>query len=434
MSRTLLIGLIPALALAAALTSPTTAHAQCAQLGLIVQCSADDPDGFQSTDDGLDIRVEPDVTVSDSDDAFQLDESDDTSLRNDGTITSTGNRGIDTDDGTSVDNFGAINGFDDAIRGDNDLTVINRNGATITSANEEGIDAGDDADADITNNGTITAGDEGIQAGLRATVNNTGTITAFDDAIQIEGDGSITNSGLITSTDEDALDVDSGEIFNMASGQLISTGPGAAGIDVDPIEDVDGEPPVSNTLVIDNDGLIEGDFGILVDPDSTIDLQITSSGTIRGTEGMALDLGDADDTVALVADAIIDGIADFGAGDDTLDVTGVTSPIAGGTTAFFDGGDETTADTLILGGLTLDDITVFASFPSLGVEAFRLGFLNVDGGTTLVFFEDFETFRIGGTDFTADDIAAVAPVPLPAGVLLLLSALGVTGLVARRRA
>ena len=429
MSRTLLLGSVPALILTLALTAPTTAHAQCVQVGSTVTCAADDADGFASTDDDLDITVNPGVTVSNDDDAFELDDADNTTVVNNGTITSTGARGIDTDDGTTVTDNGAINGDNDAVRGDNNLTVTNAPGATITSANQEGVDAGDGTDANITNAGTITAGDEGIQAGLRATVVNSGTITAVDDAIQIQGDATITNSGTLTSSEEDVIDIDTGIVTN--SGTLISTGPGAAGIDVDEIP-VD-EVPVSNTLVVQNAGLIEGDFGILVDPASGVDVQVTSSGIIRGREGMALELGDADDGLTLVLDAIVDGTADFGDGDDTLDVSGVTSAVAGGPTAFFDGGDESTADTLILGGLTLDDITVFASVPSLGSDAFRIGFLNVDGGTTKLFFEDFETFLIGGTAFSADDIAAVAPVPLPAGVLLLLSALGVTGLVARRR-
>lgn len=463
------------------------AHAECVQTGTDVSCAADDFTGFASGDDNLTITVDPGVSVeNDAGDAMELHGADGVTVNTgaDSLIFSSFNRGIDLDTGddATITNNGLIDSGDDAIRGDDGITVINETDGVIFSLNERGVRAGDDLtvtnrglidagndavsgdnnvtvtntvdgvlfsefeegidalnDLTVINDGVVDGGDEGIQAGLRATITNgaTGEILGFDDdAIQVQGDAQITNSGLIESLESDGIDIDSGTVTNTATGEIVGLGgtPEDAGIDVDAIEAVDGELPVLRSVTIDNAGLILGEVGILVDSANTETQDIINSGAIVGLGGTALSLGGGEDSLTLLDDALIAGIADFGDDDDVLDLSGVTSRFAGAFGAFFDGGDGIDTIAIDIAGLTLDDITVFAAAPGFGPDAFRLGFFNSAGTTTTVFFEDFELFDLDGTTFSAADIAAVAPVPLPAGVVLMLSAFGLFGLLGRRRA
>ncbi len=478
MTRTSLLAGASALALSAFAAVP--AAAQCIQTGTDVTCAADDPDGFASTDDGLTIDILSGVTVENgAGDAFDLDETDDQTVTNAGSVLSGTDRGIDVDDGDdlTVDNFGEIISLDDAIRGgddvsvfndaggliesvdergvraDDDLTVVNEGlidalndaiegadgltvvngvGGEIFSFEQEGIDAGDGADLSVTNEGLIDAGDEGIQAGLRARVVNTvdGAIFAFDDAIQIQGDADIENAGFIVSFEEDGIDVDSGTIVNAATGAIVSAGSGAGGIDVDAIPAEDIPDLATLDLLIDNEGVIAGETGILVDPANTGAQTVRNAGEIVGFGGNAADLGAGDDIVELIAAGLFGGSVLFGAGDDVLDLSQAGPGIAGGVNAFFDGGGEDNADLIAFGaGVSLADVLVFDDRDPMRT---RLGFAGSSGNVT-VSFTDFELFAFGDGVVTAADISAVAPVPLPAGFGLLLAAAGTLGLVSRRR-
>ena len=430
MTRTSLLAGASALAISALTALP--AAAQCVQTGPVVTCAADDLDGFASADDNLDITVEREALVTNSDDAFDLDGTDTQTVTNNGIIDSTGDRGIDVDngDGLTVTNDGEIIAKDDAIRGGDNVTVVNGFNGVLSSLDQEGIDAGDDLD--VTNDGLIDAGDEGIQAGLRAKIANTadGAIFAFDDAIQIQGDADIENAGFVLSFEEDGIDVDSGKIVNTSTGTIASAAVGAGGIDVDAIPADDIPDLATLDLLIDNEGVIIGETGILVDAANMQAQTIRNAGEIVGFEGIAADLGAGDDIVNLVGAGLFGGSVLFGDGDDILNLSQVGPGVAGGDVAFFDGGNEKNADLIAFGSeVNLSDVQVFDDRDPARA---RLAFSGASGNAT-VHFTGFELFAFGDGVVSAADISAVAPVPAPAGFGLLLFAAGALGMMGRRR-
>lgn len=465
-----------ALALVAFAAAP--AHAQCVQIGPSVTCAADDPDGFASADDGLDITVDPGIRVENpAGDAFDLDDTDDQTLRNSGEIVAA-ERGVDVDDGSNltVDNEGLIDAVEDAIRAGDGATVTNTFFGLVSSG-DRGIDSGDaltvlndglvdsendairgedgarvtntvdgallstdqegvDADDDLTliNDGVIDAGDEGVQANLRSTILNgaSGLILATDDAIQIQGDTDIVNEGTIESIEEDGIDADSGTIVNASTGVIESFGAGAAGIDVDALPAGDVPQLATLDLLITNEGVIRGETGILVDPANTQAQIVRNSGQIFGTGGTAMDLGPGADLVEIIGAGLTEGETLFGEGDDTLLVSAAGSGRLGGPTGFFDGGDEDAEDLLdFRAGFALSDVFLFSDLPMPG--NFRIG---VDNGTQrfTVFYTGFETFAFDDGRVGSGDLGALgATVPVPAGLPLALGGLAALALAARRR-
>ena len=126
--------------------------------------------------------------------------NDDTQVTNTGTITAVG-EAIDVDDRSVIVNSGTINATARAINALDDLKLIND--GDITSSSNDGVHA--DANADITNNGTITAldsGEDGITFETGTVVNN-GSINAGDAGISatrqnVSGAVTITNYGTIS--------------------------------------------------------------------------------------------------------------------------------------------------------------------------------------------------------------------------------------------
>ncbi|MGH1458195.1 MAG: VPLPA-CTERM sorting domain-containing protein [Paracoccaceae bacterium] len=358
---------------------PQAALADCQQLGASTSyvCLTDDTDGFRVDIDGIDVTIAGGVTVSNDNDALR----------------------------TNAD----------------DLTVVNA--GTLRSFEQEGLQSDDGLT--LTNLGSIIAGDEGIEAGDDAVIRNFGLIEGFDDAVQVGTDAWIENFGIIRNVGDDvdpqdAIDLDSGYVLNGATGEISSTHDAA--IDFD---EMDG-----TTDVIDNYGLISGTYGVLVDDANSSAQWLTNfaGATLTGTGGRAAYLGDGDDMVTLAGGSILNGGIDLGADADML-ILGDISAL-GGTLGLFDGGEGD--DTADFQATMISDI-LGASF--LG-ETAVLSFADTVGGSFDATFARFETFIFGGDSysFAALEAAFAAPVPLPAGGLLLLGALGGFAGLRRKRA
>ncbi|WP_321363106.1 VPLPA-CTERM sorting domain-containing protein [uncultured Celeribacter sp.] len=174
-----------------------------------------------------------------------------------------------------------------------------------------------------------------------------------------------------------------------------------------------------------------------------------NSGVITGTSGIAMDLGLDDDTVemadfsAVTGDIlfgermdrlVIDGLTgafsgsvDFGTGDDVFEVAGLS---------LMDGDWMFDAITEIYGGAGIDTLSFSTDFATFLNEvtvsvldavtyALRFG----DAPAQLV-FTDFETLRFSDGTYAMSDLA---PVPLPAGLWLMLSGLGGFAVMRRRK-
>ena len=248
--------------------------------------------------------------------------------------------------------------------------------------------------------------------------------------------GRADNFGVILGTD-DGIDIDEGTVHNHASGVIVSTGTesdpldGGSGIDVDEtFEPTVGDDRPSGPLTIINEGYIEGVRAIGTDPTSTSEITIENSGTLRGRSGTAIELapGQGDSSLTLSGDSRIFGDVIFGGGDDLLTVGDVTSgPLIN---SVFDGGagDNTVRFTdLMLGSVTT---AIF------GTDEISLG-LATENGPISGDFRNFGFWQFGENDAltTAEFRAAVpqaTPVPVPAGLPLLITALGGLAWLRRR--
>ncbi|KPP84745.1 MAG: hypothetical protein HLUCCA08_12005 [Rhodobacteraceae bacterium HLUCCA08] len=424
----------------------TIAMADCAPdsipKGATATCTGTDLDGFKDGSDEITVIVDSGASVF-GDDARAIDiDGDDTVLVNAGTIDATG-AGKDAVRGGSGfyiyntgDILGGADGIDARAGG---VTVINEGDITAV---KRGLHIDDDGgvggdDNYVENYGSIVSTDnEGIEARDRATIYNYAgaLIQGYDDAVQVAEEAFIWNAGTILSTGipgdpQDAIDIDSGEIFNTATGQIIST--------LDAAIDFDGSTIAS---IITNEGLIRGRTGIVVETDpaeganTAAQTVINAGGTIHALDGPALSLGAGDDQFIDFSGVVIgDGL--FGEGEDLLAVEGLdyADPF-GGAGAIFDGGADT--DTVRFTGFAFDDIAGVSLLP----EGFRLNLQNAGGGLEIA-LADWEIFqfqdpsgqnRYAEYDEAAIRALAVAPVPLPAGMVLMLSGLGLLALRRRR--
>lgn len=366
-------------AMAVSLLAVQAAWADCtpdnAPNGSIVTCTGSDTDGFDFEDrDEIDITVEAGATVSNGSEGIRTD--DDLTAKIHGSVTSTGNNGLQADkradvtvyeggsitstssaeddhavdlgDDGEVDNAGLIStDYNDGIHGDADLTVTNS--GTIYGG-DEGIQAGDGLD--VTNDGTIEGADEGIKGenGTKITNNATGQIIAGDHGIDTEGfdDLDVTNDGLIQSggkgiragADDDGLGgtglvvVNNGTIDSVDEG--IEAGDGADITNNGRIEsdEDDGIQLGAGVVLNSATGVIYTEGGDGIDIDSGL---ITNHGwietTMSGEAGIDVDEGTTED-VTIVNTGTIKG--SYGVLSDPANTQG-TIITNSGTIEGFDG-------------------------------------------------------------------------------------------------
>jgi hypothetical protein len=279
-----------------------------AAAGSTVTCSGTDADGYNNANNTLTVDVASGATVNDAAGNSSIDLVDGNTITNNGTITAVNINGIDASDNNTITNNAAISSTaNDAIKSSSNNTVTNS--GTLT-AQDDGIDARDGLT--FTNTGTVTATDKAVTVRNNLVLNNSGTLTSTtDNAIDADLNTVITNSGTIRSDALHGVNLMSGSVTNTGTIAGNDCGCGAAiyvgndfGLGTGPV-------------VIDNRGTLTGSTGI-ISVDSTLNLEITNSGSIISSNNKALVLGSGNDRLTVQRGSAIDGTIDLGTGTDTL--------------------------------------------------------------------------------------------------------------------
>ncbi len=302
----------------------------------------------------------------------------------------------------SVTDTLVIEGTDDSILTIAETGVVDTDGVAGILANVDG--------ATVVNLGLVEADDaSAIDASTVTafTLTNSGTIQSGDDHAVSLNQGDITNSGLIQAVAGDLDDLD--DMDDMDD------------VDTDDMDDVDtavdrsqlaaisfeGEADEESTVTNEAGGVIRGEIGILafasddddddddmddmddddtdmddmdddtdMDEDPVVDNSnrqvVANFGTIEGTSGDAVALGDGDDQFQQWTDASVIGDIELEDGNDSFILEGRLTSVDGE----IDGGDG--EDTVILAGI-LDRDDVFDDSILENFENFELG--STLGGT-----------------------------------------------------
>lgn len=409
--------------------------------GASVVSDDDDVPPVTLNGDGASVYVTPNGVIENKDDRGQavLGRGDNNAIDNDGRIIS-GDRGIVMEGGSNlrVNNDGVIQSRRQAIRAGTDSPgayVVNR--GLIQSDEGRALQLRSYG-ATVLNYGTLLGAEEVVEARGNFRLENYGTIRISDptiedeDGVQFAG-GSVHNEGLIEGTD-DGIDLDEGTIFNGARGVIRSLAPDEndnSGIDVDEVYK-DGVNPkrAPGTVRITNEGLIEGPSAIGTDPASTSSLEITNSGRLVGRGGTSVRMaeGQGASSIVLRDTSTVVGDILFGNGNDRLSVVNLTS--------------GTLVDGVIngRGGVDIADFTGYnlLDFSGFAAQGNAVSFNFVSAGQSYAAtFLNFESWVIGTVTYDVAGLRAAignpAPVPLPAGLPLLLLGLGGLSVLRRRR-
>jgi outer membrane autotransporter protein len=218
--------------------------------------------------------------------------------------------------GQTVNNYetGLIEGNRHGITGDIPVTVTNE--GTIKGRNGSGIN--------IDGNGVIVTN----KATGTITGDYRGTGEGDGDAIDVDGDLTLDNWGRIEGLDAggfndgeqnfaEGLAIGGGTINNYAGGEIYGKGNGI-------LADDSSGSGTDIVTTIYNEGLIEAADYDAIRLIGDNDDEIVNKGTIRaGEHGVAIDMGDGQDTLTLFTGSTVEGLIDGGLGSNTLNLDGI---------------------------------------------------------------------------------------------------------------
>jgi hypothetical protein len=312
---------------------------------------------------------------------------------------------------------GVVSGAHHGTTSDVDVDVTNETGATIIGRNGSGV--GSDGDGTVVNFGTITGtvdgvsvdGDgDGVDIDFLAGIANHGTIQGIG-AAGVGSDGQPNSA--------DGIAMGGGTVTNFAGASILG---GANGILAD--DSSNGGAFFATTLT--NAGAIDGGTGYGVRLVGAQNDTVTNSGGIAGGTA-AIDLGAGDDLLTLDTGSVLTGLADGGAGFDTLAIAGaVTLGLAINFEELQLG---------LAGLLTLDSSLAFDAVTGLDIFGGTVANVAGNGFNLLYDFRVAANAYLGGLDYALTGGGALRAVP-EAGALALtglgLLCLGAAALRRRR--